>query len=563
MKKTLLPLTALSAALVLMVGCTTGEGAGYVAWDSTRSPADLDVTITWWNNYQQPDDGDTEANRASSTYTEYFWAYDAITEFNKLYPNITIDMQYIGSYSTILSSVNTGLSGGNIPNIATCYGDHVASYNNAGATLVMDEFMDDEYIGYGKGVDEEGNIVDDSSTAKSDLNQSYLNGEKSMYASEQYLSLPYSKSAETLAVNLDVFNAEGAGAVADIEVSDSYTVPVAAETKTKYEIPTNWKELISLARQMKVDFPDVFANQKDANGYFEAVPFVYDSAENMFISFLTMSDLPYTDASGETIADQILFNTEGAQEIVKQLKKWVDEGLICTQDQLYYTDEASGYHQYSSTLVTYGKVFMCISSTAGARYFASSDLNVGLYSTPTFTLDCLDDATGTVDESKHAVISQGPSLTFFDKADVDENYASWLFYKFLTNTENSASLAVNTSYFPIRESSYETEEVQSLIDTADYVEQNGVEENTYSYKRTAYTGQVLKLNEEYTEADDYIYSDVFDYSSDTRTACGDLLEEVFNTTISAELGTTAYETELESVVDTAFTNAYRTSVGAE
>ncbi len=576
-KRGLLPVGAFGAALLLMVSCGA-QGAGYVAWDSEESPADLEVTITWWNNYSVPDLTSTteEESRLSSSYTEYWWATDVISAFNELYPNITVNMTYIGSYSTIQSQVNSGLSGGNVPNIASCYGDHVAGYYNAGATLVMDEFMTDDYIGFGKSVDEDGNIIDDSSTLQSDMNQTYLETEKGMYASNQYLSLPYSKSSETLAVNLDVFNKVGSGYVRTDLTMDEYTgttssgyvVPYAQSSKEEYEIPTTWSELIALARQMKIDFPDVFGGlgevKKDGDGLFTAIPFVYDSAENMIISMLEMSGVDYTDGSGSTNLDRVLFNNEDAKEIVVQLKEWYDLGYMCTQDQLYYSDASSGSHQYSSTMATQGTVFMCMSSTAGTRYFVTDDANFSFNPTPTFTLDSIG-LTGNEDTTQHKVISQGPSLTFFDKADVEENWASWLFYKFLTNTDNSASLAVNTSYFPIRTSSYESDEVTALTTAAasyeanvdDYVANGGDAAN-------AYTGQVLNLNTQYTEDEDYFVSDVFDESSDARTAIGSVIEAVFAYDaggISA-VGTDSYNTAVTSYVESQFESALASAIGA-
>ena len=197
---------------------------------------------------------------------------------------------------------------------------------------------------------------------------------------------------------------------------------------------------------------------------------------------------------------------------------------------------------------------MSITSTAGARYFAlDGGFKAKLVETPTFTKECYDNATGTATTDNHKVISQGPSLTFFRKDDANQNYGSWLFYKFLTNTENSATLAKMTSYFPLRESSYETKEVKDLVTAAETEAQAG---DTYSKKSSIYTGTSLKLNQTYTKNNDYFVSDVFSLSSSTRTAVGDLVETVFNNK------TAKTDEEIEKLVDDAFTSAYKTAIGA-
>lgn len=543
-KKRILPALALGAVMFTAVSCTGGNSS-YQNFEG--DPTKLTTTITWWNNYKTPkNDADYESNKSS--FKEYDFQKNVIKKFNEIYPNITVNTEYKGSYNDIQKAVSGGLSTGTVPNIASCYGDHVAAYQAAGATLVMDDPMKDPTIGLSK----EDN---------SDYNQTYFNAEKNMYGEKQFLSLPYSKSAETLGINATVFEKDGAGKCGEDTFKDKngvktpvYVAPEAAASKKPYEIPKTYKDVIATARKMKTDFPSVFGNQKNADGYFEAVPFCYDSAENMFISFLEMAEIPYTDATGKSIDKQVLFNNDDAKEMMINLKKWNNEGLIATQDQLPITDKAKGYHAYSSDMVKEGKIFMSITSTAGARYFAlDGGFKAKLVETPTFTKECYDNATGTATTDNHKVISQGPSLTFFRKDDANQNYGSWLFYKFLTNTKNSATLAKMTSYFPLRESSYETKEVKDLVTAAETEAQAG---DTYSKKSSIYTGTSLKLNQTYTKNNDYFVSDVFSLSSSTRTAVGDLVETVFNNK------TAKTDEEIEKLVDDAFTSAYKTAIGA-
>ncbi len=546
-KNKVMPALALGAVMLTAVSC--GEQPS----PSDESGREIKATITWWNNYKQPTNpGDID----KPDFKEYKFVSEVIKEFNKIYPNIEVKVENKGSYNDIQKAVSSGLSTGSIPNIATCYPDHVATYKESGAVLAMDDFMNNEKIGLGKTYDvSTGAVIDDPKTSKTDLNQSYFNAEKNMYAEKQYLSLPYSKSAETLAVNYSVFEKDGAGKCGnDTEKNGKpvYTAPVAAETKKPYKIPTDYKELISTARQMKKDFPSVFENQRDSRGFFTAVPFCYDSTENMFISFCKMAGIPYTDANGKELEQQVLFNNPDAREMLIQLKKWNNEGLIATQNQLKITDEAKGYHAYSSDMMKEGKIFMSLSSTAGARYFAEDGGFVTkLVKTPTFTKECYDGKTGAIDNSKHKVISQGPSLTFFKKTDQAQNEASWLFYKFLTNSDNSANLAQMTSYFPLRESSYQDEKISSLVSAADREIKST---DNYKTKNETYTGTVLNLNKEYTKNNEYFSSPVFKKSSSSRTAVGNLVNAIFD---DKEAKT---DEQIEALVDKELKAAYQQAV---
>ena len=546
MKKFLkkLPVLALSVvALASLAGCGEQDNG------EKKSVKDLTATVTWWNNYQDPvaDGVAEEEARKKSTYTEYYFAKDAIAEFNKIYPNITIETTYKGSYSNIQTAVNTGINSGDIPSMATCYGDHVAGYIKAGVANDVGVYFDDPEIGFGKTLDAEGNVVDDPTTAKSDFSAAYLDGEAKQYSDNKHYSMPYSKSGETMSINKTVFDKVGEGK-AGVD-TDTYVAPVAAATKEAYSIPTSFSELMDIARKMKQDFPEVFQNNVDADDMYTAIPVCWDSAENMYITFSEMLNVEYTKASNN-VAESVLFNNDGAKKFVTQLKKWKNEGLFCTQNQLYYSNKAKGYHQYSSTMVTNGKCFVAFSSTAGATYFATdSGFEAKLCETPVID-ETIYSGKGVATTAKSKVISQGPSICFFKKANEDEQKAAWIFYKFLTNTQNGGKLAAAKSYFPLRESGYSTDEVKAFTDAADKV----TLESSYADKKKAYTGQVLKLNEVYASENRYISTPVFDLSSACRTAVGNIIK-TFLTDKDAQT-----DAEIKTLVDGAFDDAYKAVV---
>ena len=67
-----------------------------------------------------------------------------IEEFNKIYPNITITHQSAGGWGDINGQINTEIAGGNQPNIAYCYPDHVAMYNIAKAVVKLDSLIESD-----------------------------------------------------------------------------------------------------------------------------------------------------------------------------------------------------------------------------------------------------------------------------------------------------------------------------------------------------------------------------------------------------------------------------------
>ncbi len=525
-KKQALLLTLLASAAGILAGCSgeTGSSEESVEKITPVEPTEK-VTVKWWNNYQVPSSDTTEEeSRKSSTYTEYWFATDLIKAFEAAHPNITIEMSYKGSYSEIVTATSTALSTGDQPNFVSCYGDSVAVFRNANESAVLD------MSGYAQ------NLLEDT-----DFNQNYLSIEKGMYGSKFY-SLPYSKSGETLVVNQSMFDKVGEGKAGDDTVNSKgtavYTAPVAAASKKAYTMPENIYDLMDLARTIKTDFPETYKNQKDADGYFTAVPFCWDSAENMFISALKNSGIDYTDGTKDTAVKRVLFKNQKAKDLMVQIKKWNNEGLFCTQSQLPITNASKGYHQYSSNMLVAGSIAMCVSSTAGARYFATDGGFKASFNHPVSWKE-----NGKAKDAY--VISQGPSLCFFDKGKT-ANDAAFIFYQYLTNATNTGNLAAATSYFPLREKGYENTTISSAISAYSTV----TADKKYSEKTTAYTGGVLSLNKTYTSNGNYFLSPVFSESSATRTAVGKLVSEVLDNK------TATTEAEITAAVNTAFDNAY-------
>ena len=69
---------------------------------------------------------------------------DYIVEFNKLYPNITIQHEQVGNYDDVRDQIVQEISIQGQPNIAYCYPDHVALYNLAQATITLDSLIESD-----------------------------------------------------------------------------------------------------------------------------------------------------------------------------------------------------------------------------------------------------------------------------------------------------------------------------------------------------------------------------------------------------------------------------------
>lgn len=323
-----------------------------------------------------------------------------ITEFNKTYPNIKITHTAQGSYDSLKDTISNQIAGHTCPTMAYCYPDHVAEYLAAGAVLKMDDYIDSPK--WGLGVD---NGLNDG--AKSDFIQTYWD-EGTHYtvdgaAVEGTYSLPYSKSTEAMFYNKNVFDTNG------------------------WSVPTTWDELWALCADIRAAYPD-----KDADGKYKVTPFGYDSDANWYITMSEQMGIPYTSGTG---TDHFLFNNDQAKAMVKNLKDQYDLGYFKTQG-------TSANSAYTSTQFTAQTLFMSVGSTGGSQYNYSSDFTTGVAPIPQYDLN------------SGKVIMQGPSICFFKDATAEQRLAAWLFYKFVTNTKNSAIWSVGSGYNPVRTSSF-------------------------------------------------------------------------------------------------------------
>lgn len=233
-----------------------------------------------------------------------------IEEFNKLYPNIHITAEKIGSYDDVRDQISTEITVGNQPNIAYCYPDHVALYNLAGAVATLDGLINSQIeVARADGTTEILGLTDEQ---KADFIPGYY-AEGTQFGDGLMYTMPFSKSTEVLYYNKTFFDANG------------------------LTVPTTWEEMEATCAKIKEIDPN-------------SIPLGYDSESNWFITMCEQYGSDYTSASG----DHYLFNNETNRGFIKMFREWYQKGYLTTQ-KLYgaytsglFTSTSKGYSPFAS-----------------------------------------------------------------------------------------------------------------------------------------------------------------------------------------------------------------------
>ena len=240
----------------------------------------------------------------------------AIEDFNKIYPNITVEHKTYGDYNGVRDQIKTEISVGDQPNLAYCYPDHVALYNVASAVQTLDSLINDPTYGF-------------TAEQIADFIPAYY-AEGMAYGDGKMYTLPISKSTEVLYYNKTFFDKWG------------------------LEVPTTWDEMEAVCKRIKEIDPT-------------CIPLGYDSESNWFITMCEQYGSPYTSVDGENF----LFDNETNRNFVKRFQSWYEQKLVTTE-------ELSG--GYTSALFTGEndsgtRCYMCIGSTGGATYQQPNQTN--------------------------------------------------------------------------------------------------------------------------------------------------------------------------------------------
>ncbi|MBQ3019820.1 MAG: extracellular solute-binding protein [Clostridia bacterium] len=321
---------------------------------------------------------------------------DAIVEFNKLYPNITIEHEQVGGYDDVRTRISTELTVDNHPSMAYCYPDHVALYNMFKAVITLDNLIaSDITVTHADGTTESLGYTDEQ---VADFIPAYYNEGKA-YGDDLMYTLPLSKSTELLYYDATFF-------------AEHNLTP-----------PTTWDEMEAMCATIKEIDP-------------ECIPLGYDSEANWFITMCEQQGSPYTSSDP---AKRFLFDVEENHQFVARFAEWFEKGYITTSEI---------YGQYTSNLfknVGGQRAYMCIGSSAGATHQRPGKDAEGNY-----LFDVGITSIPQLNPSNPKVISQGPSICIFNDSNKQEVLASWLFTKYLTsNVIFQADFADVSGYVPV------------------------------------------------------------------------------------------------------------------
>ena len=389
----------------------------------------------------------------------------AIDEFQKLYPNVTVNMRLYTDYSRIYNDVITNISTNTTPNVCITYPDHIATYLTGANTVTpLDDLMADPRFGLG------GSDVRSDAPTEAEIVPEFLQECK---IGDHFYAMPYMRSTEALYINEDYVK------------------------KLGYEIPEvmTWDFIWEVSEK---------AMEKNEDGTFKIngqnvmIPFIYKSTDNMMITMLKQLDAPYSTENGEV---QIFNDTT---------KGLLEEVFKHAKSRAFSTFAISSY---PGNFLNAGQCIFAIDSTAGATWMGSEAPMLDIHEEQVVPFRIKVMPIPQFNPENPKMISQGPSICVFNKDDPQVVLASWLFAQYLISNKVQLGYAETEGYLPVTLKAQNSEEYQ------DYLSRKGEDDDHYSVKIEA-----SELLQKYTS--DTFVTPVFNGSMSLRSAAGQLIESV-------------------------------------
>ena len=433
---------------------------------------DVQISVPAWE-FEVPEEFDT-----SKTYEISFWAKNdtnltqvaiykkAVADFEALYPNIKVKLKLYTDYGRIYSDVITNIATGTTPNVCITYPDHIATYKTGERVVVpLEGLMNDAEYGLGG-----SKLLFDAPTADEIvpkfLEECKIDGE--------YYALPYMRSTEACYVNKTFVEKLG------------FTLP---ETLT-------WDFMWEVAEA---------ATEKDAegnyivNGQKVMIPIIYKSTDNMMIQMLKQRGAGYSGEDGEVL----IFN-DTTEEILKTVATHAESGAFSTFK----------ISSYPANSLNAGQCIFAIDSTGGATWMGSDAPLVDISEDKLVKFETAVMTVPQFDTENPQMISQGPSMCVFNKADPQEVLASWLFAQFMITNEVQIAYACTEGYAPV------TLKAQNSSEYLDYLSREGEDGETYYEVKLKATKLLLD------NIDNTFVTPVFNGSTSLRDAAGQMIENV-------------------------------------
>ena len=414
----------------------------------------------------------------------------AISDFEALYPNITVNMKLYTDYGRIYNDVITNISTDTTPNVCVTYPDHIATYMTGDNVVVpLESLMDDGRYGLG------GSELPFDGPTRDEIIPEFLEeckiGEGE--AATVY-ALPFMRSTEAMYINKTYVEALG------------YQLP---------EVLT-WDFVWEVAEAAtKQDADGVYA----VNGQKVMIPFIYKSTDNMMIQMLRQLDAPYSTDAGEVL---ILGDT--TKELLLEIAKHAKTGAFSTFK----------ISSYPANFLNAGQCLFAIDSTAGSTWMGSDAPLLDISPENIVQFETAVRPVPQFDPENPKMISQGPSLCVFNKADPQEVLASWLFAQFLLTNDVQIAYSETEGYVPV------TTKAQNDPAYVDYLSRGGEDNKEHYFAKI----EAVQLLLDHTG--DTFVTPVFNGSASLRDAAGQMIEEVCK---SRRRGQTVDEAYMEGLFD--------------
>ncbi len=450
MRKKRITFTALILSSLLLTGCHGKEGLS-----AFQPPEEFDLSreyeITFWAK--------NDTNKTQTAIYE-----KAISDFENLYPNITVNLRLYTDYGKIYNDVITNIATNTTPNVCITYPDHIATYLTGNNQVVpLETLFTDPSYGLG------GSQLRFSSPSLEEIIPQFL--EECAFGGHYY-ALPYMRSTEACYVNKTYVEALG------------YTLPKTLTWDFIWEVSE---------AAMATDAEGTFL----VNGQKVMIPFIYKSTDNMMIQMLKQKEAGYSTESG----DILLFNS-----VTDELLQTIGAH---TKTDAFSTFKISGY---PANFLNAGQCSFAVDSTAGATWMGTDAPLSDISADKLVRFETAVLPIPQFDTSHPQMISQGPSVCIFNKEDTQEVMASWLFTQYLLTNEVQIAYSETEGYVPVTSKAHNCAEYQ------DYLSRCG--ENNKEYYDVKIKAAKLLLE----HVDHTFVTPVFAGSASLRDAAGHLIE---------------------------------------
>ncbi len=388
----------------------------------------------------------------------------AIRDFEEIYPNITVNLRLYTDYGKIYNDVITNIATNTTPNVCITYPDHIATYmTGVNQVVSLDELMVDKQFGFG------GSEVRFDAPAKDEIIPQYLS---ECRIDGQYYAIPFMRSTEVCYINKTYVEKLG------------FTVPDILTWDFVWEVSE-----AALAQDENGNYL--------VNGQNVLIPFIYKSTDNMMIQMLKQKNAGYSTPEGEI---EIFHDT--TEELLYTIAEHGKSGAFSTFK----------ISSYPANFLNAGQCIFAIDSTAGSTWMGTNAPLSDISEDKIVPFETEVRMVPQFDTKNPQMISQGPSICVFNKADSGEVLASWLFAQFLLTNDVQIAYAETEGYVPV------TSKAQQSAEYQDYLSREG-EDNKEHYQVKMDATKIML-----THPDNTFVTPVFVGSASLRDAAGQMIE---------------------------------------